>query len=204
MKTYGYIALLAAALSSIAQAAPAEKRQVAPIQVVYPNYIIPIKQNAPDTAFGPQFRGDIYYHSFAARNETRLLLGFDMPSNAATNCQLAFNLPPAGTPNAFPWSQSGNPTLWVYTLSRIVDVTDTWNKRPARVPEARVGTIILRSEQFPDASQSLIQGIIPCKKGQRLDLELAYRAQGGEGNVNWFEMSDPRTGITVEMFNYGA
>jgi len=181
---------LVAAAPAPAQPAQLEKRAV--LAELFPNYLIPIKKNLPDTAFGTQYTGNVSYVPTASGSEVVLLVGFDVPNNAATVCKLKFVLP-QGTP----WALTGTPKINYYRLATPTALTATWNNRPARingsVPD---GTITIPLS----GGTGVVTGSFPCNKGARNDFYFEV-ARPGPGSFYWFELTTPKTGVTLEMSN---
>lgn len=71
--------------------------------VLFPHYLNPIRQATPNTAYPTQYTGEVAFTSEAHKNETRLLVGFDVPANVGTRCAIKFQLPP-NVPGGFQWS----------------------------------------------------------------------------------------------------
>lgn len=108
-----------------------------------------------------------------------LIVGFDVPVNAATECYLKFTLPWATESN---WVVTGSGLLDYYGLSRPVDHQhDCWNSRPQRVPPNALGQI----QVFP-GMDGVVTGKFPCHMGTRMDFELAACKPKGPTYVHWY------------------
>lgn len=103
---------------------------------LFPHYLNPINQATPDEASFTQYTGEAAFTATAHRNETRLLVGFDVPSDAGSRCAIKFQLP-ANVPGGFQWEVTGNGKLDVWSLVKeFKNGAVTWNTKPARKTEA--------------------------------------------------------------------
>lgn len=81
--------------------------------------------------------GSKFLKSTPRRANDRIVLyivGFDVPSNNATNCLIKFTMPNT-LPDGYQWTASGSGKFDVYMVtSLIVPGELSWNNRPRRYP----------------------------------------------------------------------
>jgi len=192
---FSALALLVASAVAVPTSFTTTVDDATAVTVLFPNYLVPAKENTPNQAYNTQFTARVNFTSATSGDEAITLVGFDVPANGLTNCAIKFELAPKD-PNGFQWEVTGTGRLSVYQLaSNIVPGTTTWANRPAKVSD-HASFFILQS---PSGGAATMGGAsIPCKQGQRMDFEVSVTRPGPAGFL-WFELSSPKTGITLEM-----
>lgn len=110
--------------------------------VLFPNYIVPIKQATPYTAYPTQYTGQISYTSSWHKDEIRLLVGFDVPEDVGTRCAIKFTLAPKTSPYGYQWTVNGSGKLDVWKLAGLIESGETtWANKPARTTKEPLFTI---------------------------------------------------------------
>ena len=124
-------------------------------------------------------------------------ISFDVPSNGANYCQLAFTISTDPTRSA-PW------TLWgvapyrfnISSLPPTINKdTDTWNNRPQ--PIEWVATVELDNQ----GNTKVFSNGVVCAKGQVAQFLLYPENPERDFGLVWFELTDPLHGITYEMYD---
>jgi len=163
---------------------------------LFPNYLVPAKQNTPNEAYNTQFTARVNWTSAAAGDESITFVGFDVPNNGLTNCAIKFTVAPKTT-DGFQWTLSGAGAMSLYLLNNpVVPGTTTWNSRPARLSNTPSFTIV---EPLAGGDATLTGASIPCKNGQRMDFEASVTHSAGASGFFFFELTSPKTGWTLEM-----
>jgi len=192
-----FVSVLALAASALARPAKDSKdiSNASLLTTLFPNYLVPINEASPNTAYPTQFTADI---SFTVKgNETRMFVGFDVPSNGATSCAISFTLPPPQAGEQFPWTVTGTGQLDVFQSTNIVvPGTTTWNTKSGRTTVAPLFQI---TEPLTGGDATITGSNIACNLGQRQDFEVLI-THPGPASFEWFELSSPKTGITLNMF----
>ncbi|KAA8913237.1 ubiquitin 3 binding protein But2 C-terminal domain-containing protein [Sphaerosporella brunnea] len=186
------VAVTAALAAPTAEDAPQSQGL---LNVLFPNYLVPIYQANPDTAYPTQYEGDVSYTPGVA-NEVRLLVGFDVPANSGTRCLIKFRLEPK-TPWGYDWTVTGTGKLDVWALTSIIqNGVTTWNSKPARTSVNPLFKIV---QPLQGGDAAVWGAVIPCNGGQRMDFEVAATRPGAT-TFNWFELDYPKSGITMNMY----
>ena len=113
--------------------------------VLFPHYLVPIKQAFPNTAYPTQYTGQVSYTSTWHKDEIRLLAGFDVPEDAEDGwCAIKFTLAPKTSPYGYQWTVNGSGKLDVWLLDGIIDTGETsWVTKPGRTTKAPLFTIVV-------------------------------------------------------------
>jgi hypothetical protein len=181
----------------------------------FPHLIIPVNGAEPNRAYGTQLTGNITqqvrlpalpfllptsppaYPSLQKYTE----ISFDIPSNAATSCQLNFFINTFPSINA-PWYLWGEPP-YQFNISSLPPAinkdTDTWNSRPK--PVATIATVTLSKNGSASISGGAVE---PCLKGQVSQFLLHPASEDREFGFEWFELDYPEAlggahGIVFDM-----
>ncbi|KAL7273812.1 hypothetical protein RUND412_003303 [Rhizina undulata] len=174
-----------------------QKRQTDVIAELFPNYLVPAKEADPTTAFPTQYTVQTSYTSATAGNETTMFVGFDVPANAATTVELRITLAPA-SPGGYQWVAGGTRKLDAFGLtSDIVPGQLSWNNRPGRYP----ATPLFQFEVPVAGGDAVVLSstAVKAQHNRRMDFEIAI-TRPGPGNFDWFELTSPKTGITLVMY----
>ncbi|KAK9454216.1 ubiquitin 3 binding protein But2 C-terminal domain-containing protein [Dipodascopsis uninucleata] len=97
-----------------------------PSTTIYPNLIIPINSESPDTAIGTGYWANL---TKSGSSEQDVLLQYDVSIDYTGTCELKFMFP--DNPITFPFYLEGDTTIDVYELTGQVSESDTWNSHPA-------------------------------------------------------------------------
>ncbi|KAG0640451.1 hypothetical protein HOY80DRAFT_1021916 [Tuber brumale] len=186
------ITLLTSALA--APTAELRKRET----TLFPNFLIPVKQSTPDTAYFTQYTATIFYSGGDTGNEQRVIVGFDVPHGAEHNCSISFVLP-APVPDGYPNTVNGSGKLDVYGFNgEVINGQTTWNNRPQRYPPFTPLWTIYQPRNFAPA---IVTGAsLPCNHGQRMDFEVVATRGAGPTYFDWYELVTPETGVTLNMW----
>ncbi|PWW73387.1 hypothetical protein C7212DRAFT_366191 [Tuber magnatum] len=173
------ISLLTSALT--APTADLQKRST----TLFPNYLIPINQSTPDTAYPTQYTTTIFYSGDESTgNEQRTIVGFDVPHSSEHNCAIEFVLP-APIPGGYPNTVNGSRRLDVYGFNgEVINGVTTWNNRPPRYPPFDPLWTIYQPTNFEPAV--VTGGSLPCNHGQRMDFEVVATWGVGQTYFDWF------------------
>ncbi|CUS06971.1 unnamed protein product [Tuber aestivum] len=152
---------------------------------IFPNYLIPINQSTPDTAYFTQYTATIDYSGDdSTGNEKRMIVGFDVPQSSEHNCALEFVLP-APVPGGYPNAVSGSGRLDVYGFNgQIINGVTNWNNRPPRYPPFTPFWTIYQPTDFSPAV--VTGGPLPCNHGQRMDFEVVATRGVDPTYFDWF------------------
>ncbi|KAK9470818.1 ubiquitin 3 binding protein But2 C-terminal domain-containing protein [Dipodascopsis tothii] len=93
---------------------------------IYPNLIVPINNQYPDTSLGTQYWANI---TKSGDSEQDVLLEYDVPSTYTGECVLKFNFP--DNPITFPYYLEGDTRIEIYELEGTFTEDATWNDHPA-------------------------------------------------------------------------
>ncbi|KAI5839791.1 hypothetical protein DFP73DRAFT_598052 [Morchella snyderi] len=190
------LAIFALTVFSAVLAAPIAKgRDI--VYEVFPNYLVPAVQAFPGTAYSTQNTGHISYSgNDLDLNETTMFVGFDIPANEATNCVIKFALPPPSVPWGYEWKAQGSGRFDVYLVTSLIVPRElSWENRPQRYQLP-----VFSVTQPTDGGEATVDGPnTRCFNGQRMDFELVATRESGSMRLDWFELDNPRTGITMEM-----
>lgn len=105
--------------------------------VLFPHYLVPIKEAHPHTAFPTQYTGHVLYTSSWHKDEIRMLVGFDVPEDAGSRCAIKFTLAPKTSPYGYQWTVNGSGKLDVWALKDIIVSGHTsWANKPARTSKS--------------------------------------------------------------------
>ncbi|KAG9200880.1 hypothetical protein G6514_006588 [Epicoccum nigrum] len=160
----------------------------------FPHLIIPVNAAEPNRAYSTQLTGNITQQKYTE-------ISFDIPSNAATSCQLNFLINTFPSINA-PWSLWGEPP-YQFNISSLPPAinkdTDTWNSRPK--PIATIATVTLSKNGSASISGGAVE---PCLKGQVSHFLLHPASEDREFGFEWFELDYPEAlggahGIVFDM-----
>ncbi|KAF2198714.1 hypothetical protein GQ43DRAFT_474291 [Delitschia confertaspora ATCC 74209] len=161
----------------------------------FPSLLIPVSQDAPNTALGTQYTGQVAIRNGSHQIYTEVL--FDIPPNAATSCNLSFSI---STSRPAPWTLTPSPPFpgpFIFNISTLSSAPnkclDTWNHRPS------VKDWVATVEVKHDGSVKMTGGKVGCLKGQTANF-LVYPGRAGTMGLEWFEEADPVHGITYEMW----
>lgn len=180
----------------------------------FPHLIIPVNANEPDRAYGTQLTGNITLqvrphplpslshtpqNSPASQKYTEI--SFDIPSNAATSCQLNFLINTVPDVNA-PWTLWGQPPYQfnISTLPPAINKdTDTWNSCPK--PLTTIATVTLGKNGSVAVNGGKVE---PCPRGQVSQFLLHPASEEREFGFEWFELDYPESmggahGIVFDM-----
>ncbi|KAG0128234.1 hypothetical protein HOY82DRAFT_671655 [Tuber indicum] len=195
MKANFALALLITLLTSALAAPTTESNEGT---TLFPNFLIPIKQSTPDTAYFTQYTATISYSGGDTGNEQRTIVGFDVPQSTKHNCAISFVLP-APVPGGYPNAVNGSGKLDVYGFNgEIINGQTTWNNRPPRYP---LFTPLWTIYQPTNFSPAIIAGSpIPCNHGRRMDFEVVATKGVGPTYFDWYELATPKTGVTLDMW----
>ncbi|RPA99776.1 hypothetical protein L873DRAFT_881771 [Choiromyces venosus 120613-1] len=172
MKATVALTLLSTLLSSALAAPTANLQKRATI--LFPNYLIPLKQATPDTAYPTQYTATISYSgNDATDNETEMIVGFDVPNSSENNCIYGFN-------------------------GQVINGQTDWNNRPPRYPPATPFWTVVQPTGFSAAN--ITGDPLPCNHGQRMDFEVVATRGVGPTYFDWFELISPKTGFTLVMY----
>jgi len=197
MKTF-FALTLASVLSVLAYAAPATIEKRVLVDTRFPNYLVPARESDPYTTYSTQYTAQVDYTPDVA-NETTFFVGFDVPNNGATLCTLRFTLPPK-VPGGYQWTVQGSGRLDIFGLMNIIQPGElSWMNRPERYPSAT--PLFQLIEPLSGGDATVIGSPIRCQGGQRMDFELAGARGFGSVKFDWFELTSPKSGITLEMYN---
>ncbi|KAF2178648.1 hypothetical protein K469DRAFT_642669 [Zopfia rhizophila CBS 207.26] len=160
----------------------------------FPHLIVPVKQDEPDRAFNTQYSGEIAVKAGAHQVYTEI--SFDVPTNAAQTCNLAFTIAPANGP----WTLSGDPAAGplVFNISSLPNASinkdkDTWNSRPKS--QEWVASV----EVAYNGNVKLTGGSVVCAKGSAQQFVM-YPGSARDFGLTWFELTQPLHGVTYEMY----
>ncbi|CCX15865.1 ubiquitin 3 binding protein But2 C-terminal domain-containing protein [Pyronema domesticum] len=168
-----------------------------PEMVLFPNYLVPIKEAHPDHAHETQKTGMVHWESHTHGEEIRLLVGFDIPEDVGPKCMINFSLPPQQK-YGYQWTVNGSGKLDVWGLkSMIINGETSWNTKPMRTSWKPMYTI----HQPKNGGMAKVTGKwVPCKAGERMDFEVAG-ARAGPVFFDWYELDNPKTGITMNVYS---
>ncbi|KAF8544463.1 ubiquitin 3 binding protein But2 C-terminal domain-containing protein [Trichophaea hybrida] len=199
MKTFYALAVILSSFNSVFGVPIADAASQDLEKVLFPNYLVPIKQAKPKIAFPTQKTGQVHYENPTDKNEIKLLVGFDVPKNVGTRCAIKFGLE-AKVPGGYQWTVNGSGMLDVWSLaSMITPGVTTWNNKPKRTTTDPQFTITQYDD--PEGGDAIMTGkVIPCKGGQRMDFEVAGTRSGGPVYFDWYELDSPKSGITLNMY----
>ncbi|KAK9364443.1 ubiquitin 3 binding protein But2, partial [Lipomyces kononenkoae] len=152
--------------------------------VLPPNLLIPLKEAAPDKAFGTQFTGTVV--TGPKHSDIVTFVSFDVPplsSKQVSSCKLIWTPPSA---HSFASTITGSKKVSVYKATQLIDEnTLSWNHRPKR--GALVGVFDAATGQFTHST-------VDCEFGKKEQFELA--GYGDEDTVEWFQTLNPQTGLS--------
>ncbi|KAF1993658.1 hypothetical protein P154DRAFT_549442 [Amniculicola lignicola CBS 123094] len=126
----------------------------------FPHLIVPLKQDAPSTAFGTKYEAELSI-SASGSSQVYTEISFDVPPTAASSCNLAFDV--NTSPAWGPWILSGQEPITFNISSlepKVNKDTDSWNSRPKTT--GYVGTV----EVWYNGNVKVSGGQVECKKGQ--------------------------------------
>ncbi|PUU75631.1 ubiquitin 3 binding protein But2 C-terminal domain-domain-containing protein [Tuber borchii] len=196
MKASFALTFLAILLASVfaAPTASLQKRTT----TLFPNYLIPLKQSTPNTAYPTQYTATILYNGDdSTGNEQRTIVGFDIPGNNEHNCTISFVLP-APVLGGYPHAVNGSGRLEVYGFNgQVINGVTNWNNRPPRYPLTPLWTIVQPTNFGP---ATVTGSPLPCNHGERMDFEVVATKGAGPTYFDWFELTTPKTGITLDTW----
>jgi hypothetical protein len=162
---------------------------------LFPNLIVPIKEEYPDARYGTQYTGYVYHSSTTGYYDVDSLIAFDVPYFYETQdptCKLTFTMPTVGT--GFPRTVSGTGEFDIYELIEDKSIEyASWNDRPTR------GQWIGRIKVVDGTVAEWVEGSdeVSCYAGSRVGIEMV---PVGVTELEWFEMKTPLTGLTLEIY----
>ncbi|OCL09961.1 hypothetical protein AOQ84DRAFT_353778 [Glonium stellatum] len=162
----------------------------------FPHLIIPLKQDSPTHPYGTQYSGDIEVK--AGSHQVYTEISFDIPSNSARSCNLAFTIA-TGNPGA-PWTLSGDDSgPKIFNISYISPAMnqsrDAWDQDTRPAVQDWVATV----QVDYDGSVTINGGRVSCAKGQVAQF-LMYPGSTRDFSLTWYEEADPINGIIYEMY----
>ncbi|KAK9243882.1 ubiquitin 3 binding protein But2 C-terminal domain-containing protein [Lipomyces tetrasporus] len=112
--------------SSSSSSSTATSSTCVPSTSLYPNLIIPINSNKPDTALGTQYWANL---TKSSSEEQDVLLQFDVNIKYTGTCELKFMFP--DNPITFPFVLEGDTTIEIFALTSQLTESATWNDYPS-------------------------------------------------------------------------
>jgi hypothetical protein len=146
-----------------------------PIDIRFPNYIIPVYSAQPNFSNGTQFSGHISWTSITNEIATEIVFDNVPVSNGASYCKFNFALSPTGPfsiAGQLPWSFS---IYWI--IGGFVGLGDSWNNRPGIGGKIADVTISAAG----DLAVTVSDHAVPCE----VKTQILLRA-GKPFDISWF------------------
>ncbi|RPB15424.1 hypothetical protein P167DRAFT_533227 [Morchella conica CCBAS932] len=127
------------------------------------------------------------------------MIGWDIPAGGPKNCIIKLELSQEPGQPQNTWKATGGGRMNVYILSDSPPInyrTISWDNRPARSPPVPQWSV---AQPISGGKAAITGASIPCPEG-RLFVELTSDEQSLL-YLKWFELTQPRNGITLEMSN---